>query len=152
MLHEHVEVVRDKKVRGASAFEQATDKKRSLVVRDGTVLLVKKQPFFAKIIQHNGEPFDYLKALGFNVVELKLTATYEQLELASKLDLWIVCPSPSNVGLSEIPFHFDRVMAWKLGDNLTGRDLPVIKQRIQEIRESDQRVGRPTRWSDSRIS
>ena len=143
VLQEHVEVVRDKKVHGVSAFEQATDKKRSLVVRDGTVLLVKKQPFFAKIIQHNGEPFNYLKALGFNVVELKRTATYEQLELASKLDLWIVCPPPSNVGLSEIPFHFDRVMAWKLGDNLTGRDLPVIEQRIQEIRESDQRVGRP---------
>jgi len=65
VLHEHVEVVRDKKVRGASAFEQATDKKRSLVVRDGTALLVKKQPFFAKIIQYNGEPFNYLKAGSF---------------------------------------------------------------------------------------
>ena len=143
VLHEYLEVDRDSKVRRASAVEQVTDKKRSLVVRDGTVLLVKKQPFFAKIIQHNGEPFDYLKALGFNVVELKQTATFEQLESASKLDLWIVCPPPSNVGLSKIPFHFDRVMAWKLGDNLTGRDLPVIEQRIQEIRESDQRVGRP---------
>lgn len=143
VLHEQVEVVPDSNVRKASAFEPATDKKRSLVVRDGTVLLVKKQPFFAKIIQHNGEPFNYLKALGFNVVELKQTATYEQLESASKLDLWLVCPPPSNVGLSKIPFHFDRVMAWNLGDNLTGRDLPVVEQRIQEIRESDQRVGRP---------
>ena len=44
VLHEHVEVVRDKKVHGVSAFEQATDKKRSLVVRDGTVLLVKNNP------------------------------------------------------------------------------------------------------------
>ena len=136
-------VVRDSQVRGAAAFEPQDDKKRSLVVRDGTVLLVKKQPFFASIIQHNGEPFDYLKALGFNVIELKRTATYEQLESASKLDLWLVCPPPSNVGLSKIPFHFDRVMAWKLGDNLTGREVPVLEQRIQEVRESDQRVGRP---------
>ena len=143
VLAKKTDVVRDDKVRGVAAFEQETDKKRSLVVRDGTVLLVKKQPFFASIIQHNGEPFDYLKALGFNVIELKRTATYEQLESASKLDLWLVCPPPSNVGLSKIPFHFDRVMAWKLGENLTGRDLPILEQRIQEIRESDQRVGRP---------
>ena len=143
VLHEQVEVVRDDKVRRAAAFQADSDKKRSLVVRDGTVLLVKKQPFFAKIIQHNGEPFDYLKAMGFNVIELKRTATYEQLESASKLDLWLVCPPPSNVGLSKIPFHFDRVMAWMLGDNLTGRDLPVLEQRIQEVRESDQRYGRP---------
>ena len=143
VLAKQVDVVRDSKVHAASAFETQADKKRSLVVRDGTVLLVKKQPFFASIIQHNGEPFDYLKAIGFNVIELKRTATYEQLESASKLDLWIVCPPPSNVGLSKIPFHFDRVMAWKLGENLTARDLPVLEQRIQEIRESDQRVGRP---------
>ena len=137
------DIVRDSKVRGAAAFEPQSEKKRSLVVRDGTVLLVKKQPFFASIIQHNGEPFDYLQALGFNVIELKRTATYEQLETASKLDLWLVCPPPSNVGLNKIPFHFDRVMAWSLGENLTGRDLPIVEQRIQEIRESDQRVGRP---------
>ena len=143
VLAKQVDVVRDNQVRGAAAYEPQTDKKRSLVVRDGTVLLVKKQPFFASIIQHNGEPFNYLKAIGFNVIELKRTATYEQLESASKLDLWLVCPPPSNVGLSKIPFHFDRVMAWKLGENLTSRDLPVLEQRIQEIRESDQRVGRP---------
>ena len=135
--------VRDDKVQAASGVEADSDKKRSLVLRDGTVLLVKKQPFFARIIQHNGEPFDYLKALGFNVIELKSTATYEQLEQASKLDIWCICPPPSNVGLSPIPFHFDRVMAWKLGDKLTGRDLPAIEQRVREIRESDQRVGRP---------
>ena len=143
VLTKPAKVVRDDKVRSAAAYEPQADKKRSLVVRDGTVLLVKKQPFFASIIQHNGEPFKYLKALGFNVIELKRTATYEQLESASELDLWLVCPPPSNVGLSKIPFHFDRVMAWNLGEDLTGRDLPVLEQRIQEIRESDQRVGRP---------
>ena len=143
VLTKQANIVRDDKVRGVAAQEIQADKKRSLVVRDGTVLLVKKQPFFASIIQHNGEPFDYLQALGFNVIELKRTATYEQLESANKLDLWLVCPPPSNVGLSKIPFHFDRVMAWKLGENLTSRDLPVLEQRIQEIRESDQRVGRP---------
>jgi hypothetical protein len=136
-------VVRDRQVKAASGIQADSDKKPSLVLRDGTVLLVKKQPYFAKIIQHNGEPFDYLKALGFNVIELNSTASYEQLEQASKLDVWLICPPPSSVGLSSIPFHFDRVMAWKLGDRLTGRDLPVVEQRVREIRESDPRIGRP---------
>lgn len=137
------DLVRDNRVRAATGIQADSEKKQSLVLRDGTVLLVKKQPYFARIIQHNGEPFDYLKALGFNVIELNATASFEQLEKASKLDVWLICPPPSNVGLGPIPFHFDRVLAWKLGDRLTGRDLPVIEQRVREIRESDQRVGRP---------
>ena len=42
------------------------EKQESLVKRDGTVLLVKNKPFFPRIVEHNGEPLDYLKAIGFN--------------------------------------------------------------------------------------
>ena len=122
---------------------QDTEKRQSLVVRDGTVLLVKKKPFLPKIVQHNGEPLAYLKALGFNTVELRTTATYEQLRQALELDIWFICPAPSTAGLSPIEFHFDRVLAWSVGENIDGRDLPVIQQRIREIRQSDQREGRP---------
>ncbi len=119
------------------------EKQESLVKRDGTVLLVKNKPFFPRIVEHNGEPLDYLKAIGFNTVELKSTATFEQLRQAQKLDLWLICPAPSSVGLSPIDFKFDRVLGWSVGDQLSGRDVPVIEQRIREIRESDQRMGRP---------
>lgn len=126
-----------------SAATPATDKQPSLVVRDGTVLLVEKRPFLPKIIQHRGETFEFLKALGFNVIELNTTATYEQLEAARNLDLWLVCPAPSNVGLVPIDFQFDRVLAWTLGDNLGAKTLQFSQQKVREIRESDQREGRP---------
>jgi hypothetical protein len=121
----------------------STDKQPSLVVRDGTVLLVEKRPFLPKIIQHRGETFEFLKALGFNVVELNSTATYEQLEAARNLDLWLVCPPPSTAGLAPIDFQFDRVLAWTLGDELGARNLQISQQRVREIHESDQREGRP---------
>ena len=140
-------IVRDESVSKASHQQDITSlgsgKQKSLVVRDGTVLLVKKKPFFPRIIQHNGEPFDYLKALGFNTIELRSAASYEQLRQAHELDIWLICPPPTSIGLSPIGFEFDRVLAWKVGEKLTGRDIPVVQQRIREIRESDNRAGRP---------
>lgn len=126
-----------------TSLQRASGKQPSLVVRDGTVLLVRKQPFFPRIIQHNGEPFNFLKALGFNTIELKTTPTTEQLNEARRLELWLVCPPPGSVGLAPIPFSYDRVLAWSVGHDLTGRNIDSVQQRIREIRESDQREGRP---------
>ena len=139
-------IKKDTEVRQTSlnnAVATPPEKQESLVQRDGTVLLVKNKPFFPRVVQHNGEPLDYLKAIGFNTIELKSTATFEQLRQAQKLDLWLICPAPSSVGLSPIDFKYDRVLGWSVGDQLSGRDLPVIEQRVREIRESDQRSGRP---------
>ena len=122
---------------------QSTGKQPSLVRRDGTVLLVKKKPFFPRIIEHNGEAFDFLVGMGFNTIELKSTATEEQLNEAQRLGVWIVCPPPTSIGLSSISFRYDRVLAWSVGRNSTGRNLDIINQRIREIRQSDNREGRP---------
>ncbi len=123
--------------------QESQPKKPSLVKRDGTVLEVKKTPYFPRIIQHNGEDFAKLKALGFNTIELKATATTQQLQRAQQLNLWLVCPPPPSVGLEDIPFYYDRVLAWSVGQNLTGRDLNNVQQHIREIRHSDLRDGRP---------
>ena len=136
------DVHRDSQVRTVG-LDGPLEKQESLVVRDGTVLLVKKKPFFPHIIEHRGESFDFLKSLGFNVIQLKATATDEQLEAARRLDLWIVCPPPSSVGLSPIGFSHDRVLAWSVGDKLTGRNLQNVQQLVREIRENDMRQGRP---------
>ena len=122
-------VKRDSEVRqtsASSAVATPPEKQQSLVTRDGTVLLVKNKPFFPRVVQHNGEPLDYLKAIGFNTVELKSTATFEQLRQAQKLDLWLICPPPSSVGLSPIDFKYDRVLGCRVGDQLSGRDLQVV--------------------------
>ena len=129
------------------AVQQASgvaEKRPSIIKRDGTVLLVRKRPFFARVVEHNGENFNFLKSLGFNTIELRAAPTAEQLQAANQLDLWLVSPPPASVGLSPIGFEHDRVLAWSLGRNLTGRDLSGIQQRLREIRESDQRENRPT--------
>jgi hypothetical protein len=133
---------RDPNVR-KTGLDQAAGKQKSLVERDGTVLLVQQTPFFPRIVQHNGEPFDYLKAIGFNTIELKSTASSQQLRDAQKMDLWLICPAPASVGLSPIGFEFDRVLAWSVGNDLTAKSLPIVEQRVREIRQSDQREGRP---------
>ena len=119
------------------------EKRPSLIQRDGTVLLAEKRPFFPLIIEHNGEGFDFLKAIGFNTVELKATASKEQLAEAEALDMWIVCPPPASIGVSDIGFEYDRVLAWSVGRNLKGRDLQTVQQRVREIHESDLRKNRP---------
>lgn len=119
------------------------EKRPSLIQRDGTVLLADKRPFFPLVIEHNGEGFDFLKAIGFNTVELKATASKEQLAEAQSLDMWIVCPAPASIGVSDIGFEFDRVLAWSVGRNLKGRDLQTVQQRVREIHESDLRKNRP---------
>lgn len=115
----------------------------SLVVRDGTVLLAEKRPIFPIIIEHAGEDFAFLNAIGFNTVELAQTATPEQLREATRLNMWIVCPPPASIGINDIGFDFDRVLAWSTGKQLTARDLINVQQRVREIRESDLRKQRP---------
>ncbi|MEL7497140.1 MAG: hypothetical protein AAFN77_05980 [Planctomycetota bacterium] len=132
----------DPNVMQTSGTQQDGAKPKALVVREGTVLLAKGKPFFPRIIDHNGEKFEFLRALGFNVIQLRRTATYEQLQEASQLDLWLICPPPSTVGIQPIPFHFDRVLAWSVGQGLTGRNVASVEQRVREIRESDSRFGR----------
>lgn len=142
----------DSNVRQASAFADgqfgdgqfANNRKRpSIVQRDATVLIANERPVLPLVIEHNGEDFAFLKAIGFNTVELSTTATDAQLAEAKRLEMWVVCPPPASVGVSEIGFEFDRVLAWSVGKNLTGRDVLTVAQRIREIRESDLRENRP---------
>ncbi len=133
---------RDPQVVLAQATE-AEERQPSLVQRDGTVLLAKEKPFFAQLIQHNGESFAFLKSLGFNTIQLRSTATPQQLREARQLGLWLVCPPPSSIGIHSIPFAYDQVMAWSVGENKSVRDLQNIQATIREIRDSDLRTGRP---------
>ena len=115
----------------------------SLVKRDGTVLLVEQKPFFARIVEHNGESFEYLKAIGFNTIELKSNATADQLREAKKTGVWLIAPPPASVGVEPIGFEYDSVLAWSVGRKLSGRNESQIRQLIREIRETDRRKGRP---------
>ena len=115
----------------------------SLVVRDGTVILANEKPFFPRIIEHNGESFEYLKAIGFNTIELKSNATAGQLTEAKKLGIWLIAPPPASVGVEPIGFEYDSVLAWSVGRDLSSKHESRIRQHIREIRETDSRSGRP---------
>jgi len=115
------------------------EKRPSLVERDGTVLIIGKRPFFPTIIEHNGEDFAFLKAIGFNTVELRGTATQEQLTEAKGLDMWIVCPPPASIGVTDIGFEFDRVLAWSVGEDLAGPHR--ISERIDPSSETFPPIG-----------
>ncbi len=115
----------------------------ALVRFDGNIMELGGQPFFARAIQHNGEPFEWLKQIGFNVIELRSPATFEQLQAAQLLELWLVCPPPTSAGLTPIGLEFDRVLAWSVGRNLTGRDFDNVQRLVKEIQHSDPRKGRP---------
>ena len=136
-------------------FEQVTWNTRSTDARrDGTVLEVDGQPFFARVIQHNGEPFELLREIGFNTVQLAVTATEAQLASAKANNMWIICPPPPDIGLKPIGFGYDRILAWEVGDQLHARDLRRVEQTIREIRASDPHESRPifahvqSSWSD----
>lgn len=131
----------DSAVRPASYLQQRSS--NALVRRNGTVIETKGKPFFARVIQHNGEPFELLRSLGFNTVELRTTATEAQLKEADEADIWLVCPPPASVGLTSIDKEFDRVLAWSVGHKLSLRDLASVREIVREIRESDSREGRP---------
>lgn len=135
--------IRDDQVQRASATEPIEDKQPSYVTRDGTVLLLRGKPFFARIIQHNGEPFSFLRDIGFNTIQLRAPATPDQLEQAEQLDLWLICPPPSSIGIHAIPFAYDRVLCWSVGEKLSANNAVPIGETVREIQQSDLREGRP---------
>lgn len=126
-----------------TAQQDEVPQSESLVRFDGNIMELRGQPFFVRAIQHNGEPFEWLRQIGFNVIELRSPATFDQLQAAQQLDLWLVCPPPTTAGLSPIGLEFDRVLAWSVGRNLTGRDYDNVRQLVKEIQHSDPRKGRP---------
>ncbi len=118
----------------------------------GGVLLVGGRPMFPRAIEYQGESLARLKKLGFNTVRLRTLPSSEILAAAAENGLWIICPPPMPAGLdrpgndaaplSEFPPEFDCVLAWDLGEGLTGQELDVVKRWAEQVRKAD-RLMRP---------
>ncbi len=130
-------------VRQASWQESPAERRPSLAQCNSTILEVRGQPFFARIIQHNGEPLEMLRDLGFNTIELARPATLQELRQAEQLDLWIICPAPQSAGLEPVSADYDRVLAWIADAENMKSDINGLTNRIREIRRSDFREKRP---------
>ncbi len=128
---------------GGSEFAGQANQRPALTQTNGTIFEVRGKPFFVRSIQHNGEPFEVLKNLGFNTIELARTATIQELRYAERLDVWLICPPPESAGFQPVSAEFDRVLAWSLGQNLDHSDLRRIETIAREVDESDFRKDRP---------
>ncbi len=120
----------------------------------GSALTINGRPLFPRVIQHQGEPFAWLKQLRFNAVWLPRIPTAEMLQEADRLKLWLVCPPPrrpewmppegAKAPVPEIGPEYDRVLAWDLGSGLGSRQLPAIEHWAEQVRTADRRQsGRP---------
>lgn len=135
---------------------------RRNVKLDGLILWVDGYPMLPRIIRHRGEPLKFLKDIGFNTVWLQRLPTPEVLEEASRLRLWLICPpprpapttttnedgpspdgSPAVAPMASIGPEFDCVLAWDLGDDLTGPDLEATQRWANQIHVADHRGNRP---------
>lgn len=97
----------------------------------GATVMARGRPFFARVIEHNGESFSWLHSLGFNVVKLSAQPTAAERHEAAALGLWIVAPPPAGGGN---PDAYENVLGWDLGSHLAGLDVPAIRDVAARLR------------------
>lgn len=113
----------------------------------GSVLVADGHPLFVRSIEHQGEPFAFLKSLGFNAVQLGSPPSPALLEEAAQAGLWLICPPPKPAGLDKpeeevsalesFSGQYQPVLAWHLGRRLAQRDLEPTRNWVQQIRRAD---------------
>jgi hypothetical protein len=99
----------------------------------GSLLLVRGRPIAPRVVQHQGEPLEWLKSLGFNVVKLGASPSPQELREAQRLGLSLVAPPPYGEDAASLD-TYSPVVGWSLGSRLTARDLAGTKDLVSEIR------------------
>jgi hypothetical protein len=110
---------------------------------EGDMLHAADRPLFARMIDCQGESFEFLAQLGFNVIHLSQTATMEQLNAAEALGLWVVCPPPDHSTPLQLHANFQRVLAWDIGHHLGTSDIDSIRNTVTALREMKLLANRP---------
>lgn len=133
-------IVRDAQVRPAQMSDESSGSDAPAVASTrGDVFLLGDRPWFARVIEHQGEPFAWLQELGFDAILLPAPATLQQLREARRLGLRLIAPPPTDAILAE----HDVVAAWRLGEQLGERDVEAVRRLAEETRRRDPRKGRP---------
>ncbi|HEV3416257.1 MAG TPA: hypothetical protein VG056_05575 [Pirellulales bacterium] len=119
---------------------------------DGSVLLVDGHPFFPRILRYQGESLEFVAKTGFNAIRLTQPPPPQLLADAERLGLWIVCPPPrGQAGRPDMPAplaaeigpEYDSVLAWHLGEGLTGQELSTVTAIARQLELLDSRRKRP---------
>jgi hypothetical protein len=80
----------------------------------GNVLRVDGRPFLPQVIEHSGEPLDFLARLGFNTVAFDSLPSAADRESAKRWGLWIVCPLPTAAD-QLMADDLSHILAWYAG-------------------------------------
>ncbi len=151
----------DRSARGAVplAEELSTAGNRKLPVLDGSVFLIDGYPQLVRAIDSNGEPFAWLKSLGFNAICLPTPPTAEQLQEAEESGIWLIAPPPPAQSPPQSAPLLDQILAWDLGRQLTSEQVEPTRRRALELRSVADDERRPTLclpaedvWQYSRVT
>ncbi len=110
---------------------------------EGSTLIAGHGPVAVRMIEHQGEPFAWLKALGFNAIRLPRPPTREELDEARRVQIGLVAPPPHVTGRTEITPAHDVVWAWDLGSGLGVRELESTRRLAQAVRRDAPHSARP---------
>jgi hypothetical protein len=108
----------------------------------GSLLLVRGRPFAPRMIQHQGEPLEWLAQLGFNTIKLSASPSQAELREAERLGLWLIAPPPYGDAVQDLT-AFRPVIGWSVGWRLTARDLLGTQDLVSEIRQFEPSQQRP---------
>ena len=109
----------------------------------GNQITVNDRPFFPRIVQHNGEEFEFLARCGFNGIWLREAPTSDQLEAAVKLGVGLISPPPREPIPAEEAAAWNSILAWDLGERLAATQLDVVTAQVQTLRREDRELQRP---------
>jgi hypothetical protein len=101
-------------------------------------------PKMPRIIQWQGEDFEWLRDLGFQAILMAEFPTNEQLQSASRVGLSVVCPPPPpGTPAEDFTTRFDAVLAWDLGVIEVPDDVATIDRLRRQLRQVDPSGVRP---------
>ncbi|MBI2478869.1 MAG: hypothetical protein HYV60_09610, partial [Planctomycetia bacterium] len=128
---------------GATTIPNSVSRQSPAAELRGSVLLVENHPYFVRAIEHNGEPFSWVKDVGFNTALLRSPPSAAQLSEAEEAGLWLVAPPSIMDGVLELTPAHRRVIAWRLGAGATVAEATAIDNLAAQVRRQDREAARP---------
>lgn len=129
-----------------------------MVSRDQSTISLGGRPRLVRVIDYNGEPFAYLKSLGFHAVRLLAPPTPTQLQEAESSELRLIVPPPLGSAAGATLAGERVILAWDLGDSVTNELLEPTRRlatQLQAVPETQRRpmlcLPREGVWHFSRL-
>ncbi|EAQ82244.1 hypothetical protein [Blastopirellula marina] len=124
----------------APRAEEIGTPQRSVVTRDGNMLLVDKQPLAHRVIDYHGEPLALLRQLGFNAIRLS-TKPDEGLQYdLQRNGMTFIAPPPRQ---GAVDSAYVRLLAWQIPTSKRAEDFPDFALTADDVRRADARDNRP---------